>query len=212
MDRKKVAEAVRLFLEAIGEDPDRPGLRETPERVARMCEELFLGYQTVPAEVLRVIAPEDHDEMVLVKNIVAIKEASGSLDQASEIASRCTMTILSGDDSLTLPLLSVGGKGVISVVANIVPRDMKAMVEAYQQGDAARARELHLKLFPLCRAMFLETNPIPVKAAMRMMGMLNGELRLPLSPLSAGREPELHSVLRSMGLLGDSTQGIQRGG
>jgi 4-hydroxy-tetrahydrodipicolinate synthase len=155
----------------------------------------------VPGRTGINLAPETVARLAEVKNIVGIKEASGSLDQASEIASRCRITILSGDDSLTLPLLSLGGMGVISVVANIVPRDMKAMIDAHQQGDGARARELHLKLFPLCRAMFLETNPIPVNAALRLLGMGTGEVRLPLCEMSPANEAKLRQVLVDYGLL-----------
>jgi 4-hydroxy-tetrahydrodipicolinate synthase len=155
----------------------------------------------VPSRTGVNLAPETVARLAQLKNIVAIKEASGSLDQASEIASRCDITILSGDDSLTLPLLSVGGTGVISVVGNIVPGDVKAMVTAYQRGDAARARELHLKLFPLCRAMFLETNPIPVNVAMKLLGMGTGEVRLPLCEMSPASEAKLRQALVDYGLL-----------
>ena len=103
--------------------------------------------------------------------IVAVKEATGSLDQASQIAALCDLTILSGDDSLTLPLMSIGGKGVVSVVGNIVPRDMMALVKAFAAGKIAEAQQWHRKLFPLCRDMLgVATNPIPVKAAMKLLG------------------------------------------
>ena len=134
--------------------------------------------------------------------IVAVKEASGSLDQASDIVVRSgkRLTLLSGDDSLTLPLLSIGALGVISVVSNIVPQDVAEMVRAYRRGDTAKARAIHLRLFPLIRAMFLETNPIPVKAAMEMLGMAAGEPRLPLCGPTEGSRRELTRALRGYGL------------
>jgi 4-hydroxy-tetrahydrodipicolinate synthase len=134
------------------------------------------------------------------RNIVAIKEACGSMDQASEIASMCDITILSGDDSLTLPLGAVGGKGIISVVANVVPADVKAMTAAMLAGDFARARTRHQKLFPLCRAMFLETNPIPVKTAMAALGADSGELRLPLCEMRPDNRKKLLAAMKEYGL------------
>jgi len=135
------------------------------------------------------------------KNIVAIKEASGNLDLTSEILSLCDITVLSGDDSLTLPLMSIGGAGVISVVANIVPNDVKKMVNAFEKGRFAEARKRHRKLFPLCRAMFYETNPIPVKTAMHLLGRLNGEMRLPLSAMTPEKKKALAEAMKKYGLL-----------
>lgn len=155
----------------------------------------------VPGRTGVSIAPETVARLAKLKNIVGIKEASGSLDQASAIAELCDIEILSGDDSLTLPIMSIGGKGVISVIANIVPKDLKAIVTAYNAGDTVRARELHIKLFPLCRAMFLETNPIPVKTAMRLIGTLNGEMRLPLCGMAEANEAKLKQALAAYGLL-----------
>ena len=110
--------------------------------------------------------------------------------------------MLSGDDSLTLPLMAIGGSGVISVVGNIVPKDMIAMVKAYAAGDVETALEWHLKLFPLCRDMLgLATNPIPVKSAMQLLGMDAGELRLPMTPLNADQLELLRGTLASYGLL-----------
>lgn len=135
------------------------------------------------------------------KNIVAIKEASGNLDLVSEIITSCNITVLSGDDSLTLPIMSVGGAGIVSVVANIVPRDVKRMVDAFARGRVTEAQRWHRKLFPLSRAMFLETNPIPIKTAMRLLGRLNGEMRLPLSAMTAEKEKLLVAEMKKYGLL-----------
>jgi len=134
--------------------------------------------------------------------IVAVKEASGILDQSTEIINRCgdRLAVLSGDDSLTLPILSVGGKGVISVVSNIVPQDVAAMVTHFRNGEAKAALRLHHKLYPLIKAMFVETNPIPVKAAMNMLGMAAGVPRLPLTPLSDDGRRLVNKALLAYGL------------
>jgi len=136
-------------------------------------------------------------------NIVGVKEASGSLDQMTQVILACgpDFSVLSGDDNLTLPLMSVGGRGVISVIANIVPRETAEMTHAALAGDWKLARELHLKLFPLARAAFMETNPIPVKEAMGMMGMLEPEFRLPMCPMGAANRERLRAVLVQHGLI-----------
>jgi len=133
-------------------------------------------------------------------NIVAIKEATGSMDQASEIAATSRITILSGDDSLTLPLAAIGGRGVISVIANVVPADVKKLTDAIAANDFETAQAQHQKLFSLCRVMFIETNPIPIKAAMQMLGRDSGELRLPMTPLSEANTPIVRDTLRNYGL------------
>ena len=136
-----------------------------------------------------------------IENIVAVKEATGSLDMASEIAMRCDITIVSGDDSLTLPIASVGGKGVISVVANIVPADVKAMTDLILEGDLVSARKWHRKLFALSKSLLsMATNPIPIKAAMAMLKMIREELRLPLTPLAESKKDRLEEILSDYGL------------
>jgi 4-hydroxy-tetrahydrodipicolinate synthase len=136
-------------------------------------------------------------------NIVGVKEASGSLDQMTQVILACgpDFTVLSGDDNITLPLMSVGGRGVVSVIANIVPRDVADMTHAALDGDWKRARDLHLRLFPLSRAAFLETNPIPIKEAMAMAGMIEPEFRLPMCRMSDGNREKLRSVIRQFGLV-----------
>ncbi len=137
-----------------------------------------------------------------LENVVGIKEATGSLDMASEIATSCELTILSGDDSLTLPICSVGGKGVISVVANIVPADVKAMTDLILQGDFVQARRWHQKLFALSKGLLtLASNPIPIKAAMAMLDMSSDELRLPMTPLEDSKKATLSQTLKEYGLL-----------
>jgi 4-hydroxy-tetrahydrodipicolinate synthase len=135
-------------------------------------------------------------------SIALLKEATGQMDQASATLSDTDLTVLSGDDSMTLPLLAVGGRGVISVVGNIVPRDMIALCKAHDAGNLAEARSMHHKLFPLCRDMLsLSTNPIPIKAAMKLLGRDTGELRLPMTPLTATEEAKLRDTLAGYGLL-----------
>jgi len=171
---KAIAEEVDLPV-VLYNIPGRCGAGMTPETVARLAE---------------------------LENIVAIKEATGSMDQASEIATRCGITIISGDDSLTLPLASVGGKGVISVVANIVPADVKAMTDLILEGDLVSARQWHKKLFTLCKSMLtLATNPIPIKAAAAMLNMASEELRLPMTPLEEDKKTILKQTLKDYGLL-----------
>lgn len=137
-----------------------------------------------------------------VENVVAIKEATGSLDMASSIANSCDLTILSGDDSLTLPICSVGGKGVISVVANIVPADVKAMTDLILAGDFVTARKWHNKLFALSKDLLgLSTNPIPIKAAMSMLNMASDEMRMPMTQLDESRKTDLKQTLKDYGLL-----------
>ncbi len=137
------------------------------------------------------------------RNIVAVKEASGSLDQMSRIKALCPkdFDLISGDDGLTLPVLSIGGKGIISVVANIVPKDVAQLVAAFEKGDFKKAKELHYKLLPLIKAVFLETNPIPVKTAMGLLGMCEPDLRLPMCSMSEANLEKLKKALKDYGLL-----------
>ena len=136
-------------------------------------------------------------------NIIGVKEASGSLEQMAVVKHLCPQgfLLLSGDDALTLPLLSIGGVGVISVVANIVPKDVAKLVETFNKGDLKKAQEIHYKLLPLVKAMFIETNPIPVKTAMGILGMCSPDLRLPLCEMSDENLAKLKSALRDYGLL-----------
>ncbi len=138
-----------------------------------------------------------------VRNIVGVKEASGSLDQMSQVILTCgpDFSVLSGDDNITLPLLAIGGSGVISVIANILPRETSDMVHAALDGDWKRARDLHYRLFPLARAAFLETNPIPIKEAMAMAGMIEPEFRLPMCRMSDANRAQLRAILKAYALV-----------
>ena len=154
--------------------PSRTGVNILPETTARM-------YAEIP-------------------NITSIKEAAGSVDQISAILSLCDINVLSGDDSLTLPMMSVGAAGVVSVAANVVPADVSAMVNAWHAGKVEEARRLHYKMMPIFKALFIETNPIPVKTALKMLGLCNGALRMPLCELRPENEKKLRETLVKYGL------------
>jgi 4-hydroxy-tetrahydrodipicolinate synthase len=156
----------------------------------------------IPGRTAKNIEPSTIIRMAEVPNITMVKEATGSLDQASQIINATDLTLLSGDDSLTLPLMAVGGRGVISVVGNIVPKDVIALIQAFEAGNIADAQRWHHKLFHLCRDMLgLSTNPIPIKAAMQMLGRDTGDLRMPLTRLSDAEEAKLRTTLVNYGLL-----------
>lgn len=155
----------------------------------------------IPGRSGKNIEPETIARIADCKNMVMVKEATGMLDQASQILAMTDLTVLSGDDSLTLPLMSVGAEGVVSVVGNIVPRDVIELVTAFAGGDVAKAQQLHLKLFPLCRDLLsIATNPIPVKAAMAELGRDTGELRLPMTALDADQLKFLKRTIEAYGL------------
>ena len=156
----------------------------------------------IPGRTAKNMEPETIVRLGELPSVVAVKESTGSMDQASQILATSKLTVLSGDDSLTLPLLSLGGRGVVSVVGNIVPRDVKAMIAAFEKGDIALAQKWHYKLFPLCRDLLgLATNPIPIKVALKVLGRDTGELRLPMTPLTGAEEQKLAATLRTYGLL-----------
>ena len=155
----------------------------------------------IPGRTGKNIEPETIARIGEFGNVTMVKEATGSLDQASQVLDLTDLTVLSGDDSLTLPLLSIGGEGVVSVVGNIVPQDMIALVDAFRSGDIEGAQTWHRKLFPLCRDMLgIASNPVPLKAAMAEMGRDSGELRLPMYPLSDSELSALRETLASYGI------------
>jgi len=162
--------------------PTQKGLYLHYKQVAENISIPLVIYN-VPSRTGVSISPETVCELSHIKNIVGIKEASGSLDQVSQIISLCSkdFTVFSGDDSLTLPIMAVGGKGVISVAANIIPLQVAQMVGSALTNQWDKARQLHLELFPIFKILFIETNPIPVKAALAMMNMITMEWRLPLT-------------------------------
>jgi 4-hydroxy-tetrahydrodipicolinate synthase len=165
--------------------------------------ELPMVLYNVPGRTALNMAPETVARLAAIPNIIGIKEASGSLAQISEIVCRCgdDFDVISGDDVNTLPLLAVGGKGVISVTANIAPQEVAGMVHAFQAGRLAEAQQLHRRLLELHNAMFLQTNPIPVKTALGMMGRISSEMRLPLCAMPKDLEHKLKGILQSYGLV-----------
>ncbi len=171
-------------------------------RVIAEDVEIPICVYNIPGRTGKNIEPDTIAKLGELANITMVKEATGSLDQASQLLSITNLTVLSGDDSLTLPLLAIGGEGVISVVGNIVPHDMIQLVQAFREGRVEDAQRAHRRLFPLCRDMLgLATNPIPIKAAMKMLERDSGELRLPMTPLDATGESALRKTLQDYGLL-----------
>lgn len=208
------AEAVRLtqFAKDAGADgammvapyynkPTQEGFYQHYKTVADAVDIPIILYN-IPGRTAKNIEPETIVRLGEIRNIVAVKEATGMMDQASQILSASDITVLSGDDSLTLPLMSMGAGGVVSVVGNIVPQDMKALITAFNSGDLAEAQKLHHKLFQLCRDLLgLSTNPIPIKTAMTMLNRDVGPLRLPLTPLTDSEQSDLSATLTRYGLL-----------
>ena len=208
------AEAVRLtrFAARAGADGalivspyyNRPMQEGLYAHFAKIAEnvDLPLVIYNVPGRTGRNVEPETIERLAKIGPIVAVKEASGSLDQVSDLLVRTDLTILCGDDSLTLPMLAVGAEGVVSVVANLVPKDVIALLAAFGRGDLAEAQRWHKKLFPLCRDLLgVAANPIPVKLALAMLGRGNGELRLPLCPPDERGQESLRRSLTRYGLL-----------
>ena len=181
---------------------NKPTQRGMFEHVARLADaELPIVLYNIPGRTGIELTPETIVRMYdQIDMVVAVKEATGKIDMASAIATACDITILSGDDSMTLPIISVGGSGVISVLANILPAQVRALCDAALGGDTAAARAKHHRLFPLFKGMFVETNPIPIKAAMAMAGMIRNELRLPMSPLSEPYRQPLANLLNDFGI------------
>ncbi len=182
---------------------NKPTQRGLLEHFRRIAEEtaIPLVLYNVPGRTGVKLNPETIAELAVIENIVAVKEACGSVDQVNQILNLCDITVLSGDDMLTLPMMSVGARGVISVAANIVPREVNLLVHAALNGNWEEARERHFQLYSLFQMMFLETNPIPVKTSLAMMGKVREEFRLPLCGLSPGHRVELEELLQRYELL-----------
>lgn len=208
------AEAVRLsqFAKRAGADgallispyynrPTQEGLYRHYAQIAESADLPMMLYN-VPARTGRNLEPQTVQRLASFTPVVAVKEASGSLDQVSDILARTDLTVLSGDDSLTLPMMALGASGVVSVVANLVPRDVNAMIDAFNAGNLAEAQRQHFALFPLCRDLLgLAPNPIPVKTALALLGRDRGELRLPLCTPDDQGTASLRASLQRYGLL-----------
>lgn len=201
------AEAIRLtrFAQEVGADgallispyynkPTQKGLVAHFEAIAKGTEIPLVLYN-VPSRTASNMLPATVIECASLPNVVGIKEASGSIDQTVEILRGSDLVVLSGDDSLTLPLLAVGAKGVVSVAANIAPKLVARMTSLALAGDFEAARQIHFRLFPLFDTLFIETNPIPVKAAMASAGQISSEIRLPLVPITEESARVLERVI-----------------
>jgi 4-hydroxy-tetrahydrodipicolinate synthase len=209
------AEAIRLttYARAVGADgalllspyynkPTQDGIYKHYKMIAANVDLPLIVYN-IPGRTGSNILPETFARMCDIRQVVGIKEASGSLDQCSDILKACgdRLTLLSGDDSLTLPLMAIGAKGVISVITNVMPREMHEMAAAALSGDFEQTRTMHFKLLPLMRALFQETNPIPVKQACAYMGKCTNEMRMPLTPMSHGPAERLRSAMKELRLI-----------
>jgi len=182
--------------------PTQEGLYQHYKTIASKTKIPIVVYN-VPSRTSVNLLPETVARLAKLSNIIGIKEATGDLKQCSKVLELCgdKFTVLSGDDFTVLPLLAVGGKGVISVVSNVAPKDMAGMCNAFFAGDLNKARKLHFKMFSLMEAMFIETNPAPAKTALKMMGKITGEVRQPLCPLAPANEERLRKVLQNYGLI-----------
>ncbi len=200
---KKVGADAALHITPYYNKPTQEGIFQHFQALARECAFPLVVYNIAGRTGVN-IEPATMARLAEMPEVVAVKEASGNISQMAEIYNLCgdKLDLLSGDDGLLLPLLSIGGKGVISVVNNILPRQVADVVQAWEDGDPALARERFNHLFPLCKVMFIETNPIPVKTAMAMMGLIPEEsMRLPLCPMSPANRERLAGVLRDYGLI-----------
>jgi len=181
--------------------PTQKGLIAHFQAVAEAVDIPMIIYN-VPSRTGVNMLPESIAELNNVPQIVGVKEASGSLQQITELITLCPrLNVLSGDDFIVMPVMAVGGKGVISVVANAAPRLMADMVDAFAAGDFLKASQIQRDAFPLCQAMFLETNPIPVKTSLALMGKIKGDLRLPLVGMSEGNLKKLKEILTKYKLI-----------
>ncbi len=182
--------------------PTQDGIYRHYKAIAAAVDLPLIVYN-IPGRTGSNIAPETFARMCDIRNVAGIKEASGSMDQCSDILKLCgeRLTLLAGDDSLTLPLMAMGAKGVISVITNVMPREMHEMAAACLEGDFARARDLHFRMLPLMRALFVETNPIPIKQACALMDKCANEVRMPLVPMTAPAAEKLRAAMKAAGLI-----------
>lgn len=209
------AEALRLTKHAydVGADgalivcpyynrPTQEGLYQHYKLIAERVPIPIIIYN-IPGRTGVNMTPETLARLAKIKNIVGVKEAAGSLQQMAEIISLCgpDFSVLSGDDFFTYPLMCLGGHGIISVVSNVAPADMAALVDSFDAGDFKKAKDLHYKMAPLISSLFIETNPTPVKAALAMMGKIQYEIRLPLCKLSEGNYEKLKRAMQNYGLI-----------
>lgn len=199
---KKAGADAALMITPYYNKPSQEGLYQHFKKVAESVDIPIVLYN-VPGRTSVNMLPETVARLSEIANIVGIKEATGSLQQISDTIRQSSknLSLVSGDDFTVLPTLAVGGRGVISVVSNVAPKDMADLVNAFEAGEIQKAQELHYKLTPLCQAMFFETNPVPVKTALGLMKMISPEVRLPLAPMSEKNVERLRAVMQAYGLI-----------
>lgn len=199
---KKLGADGALLVSPYYNKPTQEGIFQHYEKVAKTVDIPIILYN-VPGRTAVNILPETVARLCEIENVVAIKEATGNMAQVSDVIRLCgdNITVLSGDDFTTFTLLALGGKGVISVVANIAPKDVSDMIKAWNNGKLEESRKIHFRLEPLNKSMFIETNPIPVKTALSMMGRIQEEFRLPLCSMSSGNKEKLKQAIKSYGLI-----------
>jgi 4-hydroxy-tetrahydrodipicolinate synthase len=182
--------------------PTQEGIYQHYKRVASEVGIPIIVYN-IPGRTGSKIEPETLARLAEIKNVAGVKEATGSVDQAIDVVRLCgdRLALYSGEDSLVFSLMALGGKGVISTVANVAPKETAELTTACLMGNWEKGRELQLKLIPLIRSLFIETNPIPVKTALALMGKCSGDLRLPLTPMAEGNLAKLKQAMRDFGLL-----------
>ena len=182
--------------------PTQEGIYQHYKKVAESAGIPLIVYN-IPSRTGSKIEPETLARLAEIKNIAGVKEATGSVDQAIDVIrlSQGRMAVYSGEDSLTFSLMALGGKGVVSTVANITPRAMADLTQACLRGEWEKGKEIQFKLMPLIRSLFIETNPIPVKTALSLMGKCTAELRLPLTPMSEGALKVLKRAMAEFGLI-----------
>lgn len=190
-----------LVISPFGNKPSQDAIYTYYEEISKVSPPLII--YNVPSRTGMNVKPETIIALASLPNIVAVKEASGNLDSVSEIIRNAPdLDVFSGDDSLTLPMLSLGAKGVISTVSNIMPRQMTELCKAFFDGNIELARKLHFELFPLIKAIFLEGNPVPLKEAMNISGKIVGDARAPLGRMGDANREILINTLFETGLLG----------
>jgi len=182
--------------------PTQEGIYQHYKKVAESVGIPLIVYN-IPGRTGSKIEPETLARLSDIKNVAGVKEATGSVDQAIDVLRLCgdQLAVYSGEDSLTFSLMALGGKGVISTVANIVPKEMSELAQACLKGDWEKGRSLQLKLVPLIRAVFIETNPIPVKTALSLMGKCRADLRLPMTPMAEPNLKKLRQTMADFGLI-----------
>jgi len=197
---KKIRAAGVLSVVPYYNKPMQEGMYRHFETIAKKVSIPIVLYN-VPGRTGTSMTPKTIARLSRISNIVAIKEASGSLDQVSQIMDSCNLTVLSGDDALCYPIMALGGKGVISVAANIIPQQMHDLTAAALAGDFVKARHLHFKYYGLFKSMFIETNPIPVKTALYLMKKINNEVRMPMTKMGSRNVADLKKVLKHVELI-----------